>query len=199
MKQTFIALTFFLLSSCQSPQEFNQLSQNTQNQIQQCNNCHSKGQSVGAPSLLGLEEKYINAQVKKYKLGIRGNSSSSKEAIAMGKAILHIDEYELKQINRWFAHQQALKSSEIKVTHKVGQELYEQKCYGCHEGSIGKFFTGSPSLQHLESWYIVKQCQDFMEGRRGNHPDDKKGRKMAERIKQVSMEELREIATFLAN
>jgi cytochrome c553 len=199
MKQLLIAFTLIILSSCQNSKEFNQLSKNTQNQIQQCNSCHSKGQSIGAPSLLGLEEKYMNAQVEKYKQGLRGNSSSSKEAISMRKAILHIDQSELEKIHRWFASQHPKTPIEKKIIHKTGKELYEQKCYGCHEGTMGKFFTGSPSLQHLESWYIVKQCQDFIEDRRGNHPDDKKGRKMAKQIKQISIEEVKEIAKFLAN
>lgn len=199
MKNLIALFTLFLLVSCQSSKELNQLSVQMQNQIQQCNSCHSQGEKFGAPSLNGLELKYMNAQIDKYRKGLRGGENASKDAISMREAIVNLNDKDLKEINAWFASQESKKAPSDTVHQGNGEALYKQHCYGCHQGTMGKFFTGSPSILELESWYIVKQCGDFQAGRRGASPEDEKGYKMAQRIKNLSPYEIQEIADFLAN
>ncbi|MDD7987043.1 c-type cytochrome [Lentisphaera marina] len=199
MKYVIITLSFLLLLSCQSPKELNQLSSKMQNHIQQCNSCHDQGQTHGAPSLVGLELKYMNSQMQKFKNGMRGHKDASPEAIAMREAIINMEDNDLKQINSWFASQSRPVKAKASSSHTEGEALYKTHCYGCHQGTMGKFFTGSPSILKLEEWYIIKQCEDFQSGKRGANPEDKKGYKMAQRIKNLSAYQIQEIAAFLAN
>jgi uncharacterized protein len=199
MKNFFISAITILLFSCQSPKELNQLSHEMQAHIQQCNSCHEQGEKFGAPSLKGLELKYMNAQIQNFKKGLRGGKNSSPEAISMREAVIQMDDKKITEINNWLSKQDRPQVRETSTSHPIGEALYKENCYGCHQGTMGKFFTGSPSILMLEEWYIIKQCNDFQSGKRGSNPEDKKGYKMAQRIKELSPNQISEIAAFLAN
>jgi len=60
-----------------------------------------------------------------------------------------------------------------------GQGLYAV-CSTCH-GPQGEGMQemNAPRLAGRESWYLIRQLQNFKAGIRGSHPDDVYGRQMA--------------------
>jgi cytochrome c oxidase subunit 2 len=60
-----------------------------------------------------------------------------------------------------------------------GQGLYAV-CSTCHgPNGEGMKEMNAPRLAGRESWYLVRQLQNFKAGVRGSHPDDVYGRQMA--------------------
>jgi len=61
----------------------------------------------------------------------------------------------------------------------AGQAVFVQ-CGACH-GADGAGMPGmtAPAIAGLETWYVVRQLQNYKAGIRGSHPDDSYGAPMA--------------------
>ena len=60
-----------------------------------------------------------------------------------------------------------------------GKSLYTT-CGACHgQQAEGMLATNAPALKGLETWYIVRQLQNFKQGIRGSDPKDTYGTQMA--------------------
>jgi len=60
-----------------------------------------------------------------------------------------------------------------------GRALYSM-CAGCHgAGGEGNMALNAPALAGLDSWYVLRQLQNFKSGVRGSHQDDVYGKQMA--------------------
>ena len=198
MKAIAILFLIIIFTSCQSPQTKYENSVKLQQIVHSCQSCHSQGQQLLAPSLSGLEDWYIKEQLYKFQEGIRGGNSASTAAQTMHKAAKMLNPKQINFLAKWYSKQPVKKESPtVKGDNLKGEVLYKQNCSGCHSGGPGKFFTGSPSLKQLPDWYIFTQVKNFKTGKRGSNPQDKKGLKMAERVKDLDDEQLQNIAAFL--
>ena len=198
MKSLFFVSIVLFFISCQSPKAQYESSVKLQQLVNSCQQCHSQGQKLLAPSLNGLEAWYLEEQLLKFQQGIRGGDSASQSSQTMHKAANMLNPEQIDFLAKWYASQTPVPTGmSIHGDAEKGHALYKQNCSGCHDGGPGKFFTGSPSLKNLPDWYIVRQVKDFQEGKRGSHPKDEKGLKMAQRIQGLDNQQLDDIATFL--
>jgi cytochrome c oxidase subunit II len=60
-----------------------------------------------------------------------------------------------------------------------GRALYSM-CAGCHGANgEGNVALNAPAIAGLDSWYVMRQLQNFKAGVRGTHQDDTYGKQMA--------------------
>ena len=198
MKSLISIFLILIFTSCQSPQTQYKNSAKLQQLVHSCQSCHSQGQKLLAPSLSGLEDWYIKQQLYKFQQGIRGGASAAKSAQTMHKAANMLSPEQIAFLAQWYSNQTPTPAGMANHDdHSNGKALYKENCAGCHDSGPGKFFTGSPSLKNLPDWYIIRQIKDFKSGKRGSHPQDDKGLKMAQRVQSLENHQIQDIASFL--
>lgn len=150
-----------------------------------CTSCHGAGaegqESSNAPRLAGQHGWYIERQLKNFRTGVRGahpDDSLGQQMAAMANTISGDDV--VADIATWVAslkpegRQGAAKGD---ATKGEGNYAVCQSCHGANgEGSQA---SNAPRLAGLQSWYIVRQLNNFRAGTRGAQSDDSLGQQMA--------------------
>ncbi len=151
-----------------------------------CISCHKddgRGQAnIGAPAIAGMSQWYVEAQLRKFKAGIRGYHHDDTEGMRMRPmALTLIHEADVVAVAKYVASRTPV------VTHstleggdaKTGQAHYAV-CATCHgvdgQGSLSQ---NAPPLTGLNDWYILNQLNKFKVGVRGANPKDTTGATMA--------------------
>jgi cytochrome c553 len=176
--------------------------------INSCNHCHSDGHNAMthlsvAPVLDGMPDWYIEKQMENFRTGkrfSRGNDANEINTAHQSQALNedtlslvadYYDELELR-----FA-QSTVRPSSLTGQSEQGAALFEDRCANCHTSMIGRFLTDSPKITHLEGDYLVKQLEAFKNGERQFFDENKHQRKMVERIKKLSTQDLLDIVSYI--
>jgi cytochrome c553 len=124
-----------------------------------CKACHSPGQELLGPSLVGQDEKYIFAQLKKFRDGSRTQS-------VMNPFLKAAPDVTLKNLAHYFA---ALNACDFDRTppNPLGGNLergqsVSKSCLECHVQRA----LNAPRLDGLPTLYIIKQLGNFKNGER---------------------------------
>lgn len=149
-----------------------------------CSQCHGDvGQGIAeyrAPSIGGLPEWYVQAQVDKFRIGARGDHPEDLDGLRMrpmARTLATQAEVELVS-----EHVAALPIVEQPATvdgdAERGRALYET-CVQCHQADgSGDRAQNAPPLTHQADWYLVAQLEKFKDGIRGTDPLDTTGAQM---------------------
>ncbi|GAA3925166.1 c-type cytochrome [Litoribacillus peritrichatus] len=78
-----------------------------------------------------------------------------------------------------------------------GAPHFDKDCASCHTSAFGRFLSDSPEITQLEGPYIFSQLKAFKSGQRNFTEETKSHRKMIDRIKQYSDEELADIVAYI--
>jgi len=81
-----------------------------------------------------------------------------------------------------------------------GEQVF-RTCVPCHGADGGGTeTTGAPAIAGMEQWYIEAQLTKFIEGARGDHPDDVEGLRMRPmaRTLRTNLEDIASVAEFSA-
>jgi cytochrome c553 len=164
--------------------------------LNNCAQCHladgSGKQEIGAPSLAGLPDWYIERQLNNFYNGLRGAHPDDVEGLRMRPmARTFIDRQDkIPVVAKYVASLPAVSPSrhDERGNADAGKGIYDGVCATCH-GADGKGIQNSemypalpnlaPSLVIADDWYMIAQLQKFTCKVRGVHPDDKYGREMA--------------------
>lgn len=155
-----------------------------------CSSCHGDvGQgndAIGAPAIANGEVWYLRAQLEKFKVGIRGSESATDLSRTMATALRQSNTTDLTAIAEFLSELPPPPEPECAPGDaKAGMATLEI-CASCHGARLqGARALESPRLSHLSVRYITRQIRDFQEGRRGAHPQDETGRRMAEMAQLV--------------
>jgi cytochrome c553 len=171
----------------------------------QCATCHGdKGQGnalLKSPALAGQSAEYIARQLTNFSSGVRG----SHEQDSLGKPMVAISQSldKNKDVAVLSNYIESLPvvglSQETSGDLKNGSRYYQAKCGACHSGNAqGNSSFNAPKLAGQRVDYLRRQMQNFVNGIRGNHPDDKLGRQMAMMAKTTSGKELEDILHYIA-
>lgn len=172
--------------------------------FQQCIACHGKqgigNKVLGAPAIAGQSANYIQRQLTHFASGIRGehnNDTFGKQMIAISKP-LDINK-DVPALSQYIASLPAAKQEKtVSGDLMNGSRYYQAKCGACHGGQAqGNPSFKAPNLATLAPWYIQRQMDNFQQGIRGTHADDKLGRQMAMMAKTVSDKELSDIIFYI--
>jgi len=151
-----------------------------------CTPCHGnngEGKTyVGAPAIAGLEEWYIEAQLEKFRSGVRGTHFDDIEGMRMRPMSMTLKtETDVKTTAAYVA---ALPKAAVEDTlhdgeAEAGKASYAT-CATCH-GTDGKGNQqlNAPGLVDLPDWYMLTQLHKFKSGVRGANPNDVTGAQMA--------------------
>ena len=181
--------------------------------IQGCESCHSDQHNQSAelssiaPVLNGMSDWYIEQQQANFQSGKRAidgpdqqkiKQAHSAEAIkgeALSLVADHYDELEIRfsQLALTAVHTQTDHTPDL----NNGEALFEDQCASCHTSMIGRFLSDGPEITHLEAPYLLKELQDMKSGQRQFQEETKHHRKMVQRLKEMSTQDLIDIVSYI--
>jgi cytochrome c oxidase subunit II len=150
-----------------------------------CRPCHgARGEGnavVGAPAIAGLPQWYLEAQLTKFKKGIRGAHPDDVHGALMrpmARTLNH--EGDAGSVAQYVA---AMPGTHAAATlggdATAGAARYNGVCIACHgPDGRGNEALSSPTLVGQADWYLLHQLQKFKSGMRGAHPEDLSGSQM---------------------
>jgi len=129
-----------------------------------CDGCHGKNgnsQTVGIPSLTGLNVKYLVAATKGYRDGIRKNK-------LMKTMVATMSDTDIEKVAFHYAIQTPSSSKKTLKTDLVAGETIAAGCITCHgEGGISST-PGTPSLAGQDAAYLAAATRNYARGIRTN-------------------------------
>ena len=165
-----------------------------------CTVCHGLREMQRGPILEGLESWYLAAQLRKFRVGLRGKNPENRSEFLMGSAVSVIQSEQ--EIEALAVHISRLLRPRfvpiIQGDATQGRQLYAQHCASCH-GSSGEGWPSlkAPKLVGLEDWYVLDQLRKFQNGQRAWHAEDLEGRTMANCVQDLAPFYFRDIAASL--
>jgi len=153
---------------------------------QTCTPCHgaNAGGNVmyGAPDIGGLPQWYVEAELTKFREGIRGAHPDDAEGALMrpmAKTLYHPGD--IASVAQYVASlKQVRQPATLAGDAKLGQERYMGLCITCHgPDGMGNQAMSAPVIAGQADWYLYRQLQKFKSGVRGAHPQDVSGQQMA--------------------
>lgn len=160
-----------------------------------CAACHEQdghgNQQRSAPAIAGLGSWYVEAQLHKFRDGLRGYHADDAAALQMRPMAraLRSDE-DIRAVATYIATLPPL-APVATITGDVerGKNLYST-CSACHgQDGKGNEEVKSPGLLHQLDWYVVAQMKKFHTGLRGAHKDDASGMQMRAMIMMLQDEQ----------
>lgn len=174
---------------------------------QHCASCHSGNaggdQALGAPSLAGMDNWYVQIQLQKFLAGLRGTHFKDVDGISMRAALEFIQPEQTVHYGASLArYVEGLPKVEQPVTvtgnAQRGAEHYVT-CVACH-GADGKGNREleAPPLAGQADWYLLKQLEKYQAGARGHDPRDVQGQQMAAMSKVLPDEQaIKDVIAFI--
>jgi cytochrome c oxidase subunit 2 len=153
-----------------------------------CSTCHGvQGEgniALNSPKLAGKNTWYLRHQIANFKNGVRGTHKDDTFGQQMAPmAATLVDDTAIRNVAAYIATlpdpsgQDNDQDQEIDLEH--GQSLY-RTCGTCHGvNGEGKYSLNAPRLAGQESWYMIRQLQNFKTGVRGRHKQDVFGPQMS--------------------
>ena len=149
-----------------------------------CAKCHGAAgqgnQLYLAPVIAGLPLWYIEAQLTKFRDGVRGTHFDDVAGMRMRPMALSLRTehgYDLKDVAAYVA---TLPASKPVATLSGGDAtrgaVHYAVCQACH-GAAGEGVpaTNAPPLANQSDWYLLSSIQRFKGGVRGSNPADANG------------------------
>ncbi len=136
---------------------------------------------MNAPALAGLSEKYIAAQIAKFKAGHRGGDPRDASGLQMRPmTALLTSDADIAAVAKYIATFEVKKNEATIEGGDVekGKALF-MTCQACHGAdAAGNDMMNAPSLRQQHDWYLSAQLHKFREGIRGANPEDITGSQM---------------------
>ncbi|MCB9673182.1 MAG: c-type cytochrome [Alphaproteobacteria bacterium] len=159
-----------------------------------CGKCHGVDghgkKEIAAPGIAGLPDWYVEAQLVKFRDGIRGAHGSDIEGLRMRPMSRTVSRSEFPALAQYVASLPPAPEESERMGKADAGKSYYAACAACHgpEGKGNKAMN-APPIGMLQSWYVETQLKKFRGGVRGAHPDDKTGQQMAPMAKTIPSDE----------
>ena len=152
----------------------------------QCSACHGAAgegnPALGAPALTQLSAEYLARQLRHFINGVRGAHPDDAAGKRMALSVANLDEADVAGLATLIATElpPARPANANKGDASRGEDYYVNICSACHGGNAqGNDALGAPALAGLNNWYLRSSYQSYLDGVRGNHPDDFYGAQMS--------------------
>ena len=152
--------------------------------FQLCGTCHG-AQGEGnelylAPSIGGMPLWYLEAQLVKFRDGVRGTHFDDVAGMRMRPMALSLRTErgdDLKEVAAFVATLPLAKPAPTLTGGDAARGAgYYAVCQACHGANgEGVQATNGPPLAHQSDWYILSSLQRFKSGVRGSNPADANG------------------------
>ncbi len=179
--------------------------QRTQQLFVMCANCHGDQgqgkQDLEAPTIAGLPRWYVQSQLEKFRKGIRGAHPDDFRGLQMRPMARQIYTDEDVQDLAFYVSQlpRASRTTTIQGDKAKGATYYFGTCSTCH-GDMGQGMKAlnAPPLVIQNDWYLVRQLENFKEGRRGYHAKDSGGMLMKSMVSKLpDSQAIRDVVAYL--
>lgn len=150
-----------------------------------CAQCHgAKGEGnllVKSPSIAGLPDWYLEAQVENFRAGLRGFHPQDPEGQMMRAISKVLNAGQTKQVIEYVSQlPRQFPEATIKADITAGRDIYAGRCMECHRfNGEGELAFGAAPLVGLQDWYLASQLKKYQTGMRGVLKEDVNGQKMA--------------------
>lgn len=152
--------------------------------FQLCASCHGTAgegnRLYNAPVIAGLPQWYVEAQLTKFRKGLRGFRGEDITGLQMRPMARALTtEADVKSVAAYVAGLKPVTPpATLKGDATRGQAAYAI-CVACHgDKGQGNQAIGSPALTNQADWYLAAQIVKFRQGLRGTHPADTTGAQM---------------------
>lgn len=170
-----------------------------------CSDCHGvKGEGLlprQAPKIAGLQQWYLERQMRNFKASIRGDLASDPYGSQMVYFSWALgDDEEIKRLSKFIAELPDTPAPQtISGDLGLGEEIYND-CVVCHgrRGEGNKDFN-APRLAGIDDWYLVSQLRNFQVGIRGYHEKDIFGRRHSTITKRLLTDDasITDVVTYI--
>lgn len=168
-----------------------------------CTPCHGEGGvgdvDIAAPSIAGLPQWYIEAQLEGFQQGFRGTHHEDLPALRMRPMALTLNrEGDIESVAEYVAALPAVyPESTLDGNAGAGAATY-QVCVACHgsEG-LGNEMLRSPPIVQLNDWYMLNELRNFKSGARGTHPQDTWGATMRVNTLALSEQAMKDVIAYV--
>jgi len=152
-----------------------------------CKPCHGLNgggsQALAAPSIAGLPQWYIEAQLNKFRSGQRGMNPADMEGHRMRPMARSLNiPGDVTSVAQYVA---SMKPQPAAATltggnAAAGEAKYTAVCTVCHGAdAMGQEAMMAPTLLNQADWYMLHQLEKFKTGMRGADTADVSGQQMA--------------------
>ncbi|MEJ2602867.1 MAG: c-type cytochrome [Gammaproteobacteria bacterium] len=158
--------------------------------VADCVTCHGVAgrgnRAVGAPRLAGLPARYTEQQLRAFREGWRGSGADDIPGWEMQAVAASLSDARIRAAAEWFAGLSPHAAADtVNGDAARGEALYAG-CAECHgSDGRGRDDTDAPALAGRSDWYLLRQLENYRAGRRGYHPDDERGQRMAASAAQL--------------
>lgn len=170
-----------------------------------CGQCHGAAgqgnQKFNAPAIAGLPQWYVEAQLQKFKTGLRGTHPADITGMQMrpmGMSL--VSQGDLKTVAAYVA---SLPKPVITPVleggdTERGKTLYAT-CAACHgPDAAGNEAVKAPPLKNASDWYMLAQLEKFKQGHRGL-PGDIEGATMRPQAAVLADEQaMKDVVQYIA-
>jgi cytochrome c553 len=150
-----------------------------------CVSCHGadgQGQEkIAAPAIAGLPQWYVEAQLVKFRTGVRGAHPDDYEGLRMRPMSRQMmDEGEIKAVAEYVSKLTAKKQAPtVQGGDAAAGAAAYATCLACHgPDGKGNQALNAPPIAGQYDWYLVSQLHKFKKGIRGTNPKDVTGAQM---------------------
>lgn len=162
-----------------------------------CVTCHGPNaegkKELHAPALHHQSPWYIEAQLKKFREGLRGTDPADSTGLQMRPMAVGLpDDQAVKDVAEYISSLDApLPPVTVKGDVKAGQAYFTTVCIACHGADgRGNATLQSPSVAGQHDWYLLAQLGKFRSGLRGADTKDVTGGQMRAMASTIPSEEM---------
>lgn len=172
--------------------------------FQTCVPCHnadgSGNPAVGAPNIAGMKAWYVEAELKKFRAGIRGAEFNDMEGMRMRPMAQSIDsDTDVDAVARYVESLPRVRhAASLPGDPQAGQALFAT-CSACHgENGGGNADLKAPPIAGTDDWYLAAELRKFRNGERGGSPKDMEGRLMRPMARTLANEDaIRNVVAYV--
>jgi cytochrome c553 len=164
-----------------------------------CAVCHGEraagNETIGAPSIAGMPQWYVEGQLKQFRAGNRGTHFDDIMGMRMrpmARSLMREADVEAVA-----AHVAALPPAVPAPSltggdAEAGKATFTRICVTCHgpEAAGNKDMMGAAPLNRSSDWYLFRQVNNFKSGIRGSRPGDQGGALMRPMMLQLTDEQM---------
>ena len=171
----------------------------------QCVACHgSSGEgnrALEAPALTQLSSAYLSRQLTHFVSGVRGAHPDDAAGKRMALSVASLTPEDIAGLATFLSTELpgTRPTTSLKGDAARGEDYYTNLCSACHGGNaLGNDLLGAPALAGVSDWYLLSAYQGFLDGLRGQHPDDTYGAQMARLAPALpNSDHLRDVIAFI--
>lgn len=148
-----------------------------------CTVCHGVqlmgNRNINAPRLSGMESWYVARQLEAFQKGWRGTHPDDLVGMEMRPMATALSGKQVTQAAEFASQTRSPAPAPSIEGNAADGRAHYGSCAACHGvNAEGNETLGAPGLSGINDWYLVRQLENYRDGRRGVDPADTYGVQM---------------------